>query len=219
MAVSAYAIPTLAEVKAFLKIATADTTLDTTLEGWIDKASESVERYLGNKVASQSVTSEIHDGDGTDKLYLKYFPVVQISTATTPTSADILAAVQYRTDVDSAWANLLDDADHVLYDDEWDYIQLESETFPVGWRNVKVSYKAGYSTIPGDIWMVAVEMVAWWYRQSGHGDFTLGKSSSSMSEAGVNHSTSYRDMQAEWERRLKPYKKDRKRRGRIQVWR
>jgi hypothetical protein len=219
MAVSAYAIPTLAEVKAFLKIASADTTIDTTLEGWIDKASLSIEQYLGNKVAVQSVTGEIHDGDGTSRLYTKYFPVTQISTATTPVSADILAAVQYRTDVDSAWANLLTDSDHVLFDADWDYIELDTESFPSGYRNVKVSYKAGYTVIPGDIWEVAVEKVAWWYRQSGHGDFALGKASVSLSEAGVNHSTSYLKMQDEWERRLKPYKKDIKRRGLIQVWR
>lgn len=219
MAVSAYAIPSLAEVKAFLKIATANTDLDTTLEGWIDKTSLSIEKYLGNKVTVQSITSEYHDGNGTVRLYPKYFPVTQLSTETTPSDAQKLAALQYRNNPDASFADLMDDLDHIFMDVDWDYIELYDATFPVGMRNIKLSYKAGYSPIPGDIWQVAVEMVAWWYRQSREGDWALGKQSSSDSGAGTALSTSYREMQAEWERRLKPYRKDVKRKGLVEVWR
>jgi hypothetical protein len=219
MAVSAYAIPTLLEVKGFLKIGSSDTTLDTTLEGWIDKTSLSIEKFLENKVAVQSITGEILDGDGTSRLYTKYFPVTQLSTESAPTDAQKLASLQYRNDPDSSWTDIMDDIDHVFLDVDRDYIELYDATFPVGQRNIKVSYKAGYSVIPGDIWMVAVEMAAWWYRQSREGDWALGKSSSGDSGAGGSISTSYREMQAEWERRLKPYRRDVKRKGLVKVWR
>ena len=201
MAVSAYAIPTLQEVKDFLGINNFDS--DSILETWIDRVSYGIERFTNRKIAVQSVTNEIYDGDGTDTLYVRYWPVTQLSTETTPSDAQKLAALQYRNDVDSSWTDLEDDVDHILYDASWPFIMLSEGTFPSGVRNLKLSYKAGYSVIPGDIWQVAVEMVAdFWDKSKRPGaPGKLGLASRSHQ----NYSISYNNLRPEWREILLRY--------------
>lgn len=201
MALSAYAIPTLQEVKDFLGINNHDS--DSILETWIDKVSYGIEMFTNRKIAVQSVANEIYDGDGTDTLYIRYWPLTQLSTETTPSDAQKLAAVQYRNDVDSSWTDICDDVDHILYDASWPFIKLDSESFPVGERNVRLNYKAGYSVIPGDIWQVSVEMIAdFWDKSKRPGaPGKLGLSS----RAHQNYSISYQSLRPEWREILLRY--------------
>lgn len=203
MAVSAYAIPTLVQVKNYLKLDITVTTSDTILEGWIDAVSHAIEQYTGRKFAIQSVTGEIHDGNGTDILYPKYWPVTQISTVTTPGASDITSALQYRASPDDSWMDILTDSDHVFTDVDWPYIKLYGTAWPPGERNIKISYKSGYSVIPGDILMVAIEMTAMFWKESNQsGDARLGRTS--QSNQGFNNS--YIDLNPRWRNTLRRYK-------------
>lgn len=209
MAVSAYAIPTLAQVKNFLNIGVSatDTTQDTVLEGWIDQCSYEIETYCNRKFAVQSVASEIHDGDSSNILYPKYSPVTQISTVTTPADADKLAAIQYRTSPDGSWTNLLTNVNNIFTDLDWLYIKLYGTVFPAGERNILVSYKAGYSTLPGDIVRVAIEMVAMYWKRSNYSSLGwLGKGSKSDSGSGLTFSESLLDMGPGWKAVLESYR-------------
>jgi hypothetical protein len=201
MAVSAYAIPTLAEVKSYLKI--GDTNSDTILEGWIDRASHGIEKYCGRKFAVQSITSEIHDGTGDDRLYTNYFPITQLSTETTPSSAQKLAALQKRDTPDDSWEDIEDDIDHIFLNDDWQYILLYDRFFPVGTQNIRVSYKAGFTVIPGDVWQVSLEMVAeMWNNSKQSGQDRLGRASRSMGQ----FTDSFRSLRPEWREVLNRYR-------------
>ena len=201
MALSAYAIPTLQEVKDFMGIVNYDS--DSILETWIDKVSYGIEQYTNRKIAVQSVPNEIYDGTGTDTLYIRYWPLTQLSTETSPTDAQKLAAVQYRSTPDEAWADIETDVDHIYTDVNWPYILLHDAVFPSGFRNVRLNYKAGYSVIPGDIWLVAVEMVAdFWEKSKRPGsDHRLGLGSRSHQSMSLN----YQSMRPEWREILKRY--------------
>lgn len=207
MAVSAYAIVTLAELKDFIGIASTDTTLDSSLEKYIDTTSLEIEKELGRKVVVQSVTNEILNGNGSDIIYPKYGPIYQLSTATTPTDQNKLDAVQYRLTVDGSWTDIEDDVDHILVDADWDYIKLYEQTFPSGDLNIRLNYKAGYSPVPGELWRVALEMAAYLYYNSAKGGARFGIQSKSDSGGNSTFSTTYRDMRKEWNIVLDRYRK------------
>lgn len=199
MALADYAIVSLAEAKYQLAIGQSDTTDDTEIENFIDEVSAYVEDYTGRKVVVQSVSNEIHDGDGTAKLYPVYFPVTQLSTEASPTDAQKLAALQYRDSPDSSWTDIETDIDHVFVDTRRPFIQLYDTVFPLGTRNVKISYKAGFTGVPLDeIKRVVLEMVhmAWMHHRGGQN--TLGMQSSSSSGMGTNVSNGWKDMRPEW---------------------
>lgn len=202
MALSAYAIPTLQQVKDFMGIQNYES--DSILEGWIDKCSLAIENYTHRKIAEQSITNEIYDGDGTDTQFVRYWPITQLSTTTSPSDAQILAAVQYRDTPDDSWTDIETDPDHIFYDASWPFIKLHDELFPDGERNVRLNYKAGYSVIPGDIWQVSIEMVSdLWEKSKRPGTQSrLGLTN----RANQSLSWSYESLRPGWKEILKPYR-------------
>ena len=203
MAVSAYAITSLAEVKSYLKIPTATTDSDTILEGWIDRASHSIESYCNRKFAVQSVSSEIHDGDGGYRLYTKFWPITQLSTETSPTDAQKLASLQYRISPDDSWTDLETDIDHIFLDSDWPYIRMYDVAIPEGERNITVSYKAGYSIIPGDVWTVCLEMVTDMWNNSKH---SLQDRQGRSSRTAQGFTDSFDSLKPEWRIVLNRYR-------------
>jgi hypothetical protein len=201
MAVAAYAIPSLAEVKSYLKI--GDTTSDTILEVWIDRVSHGIEKYCQRKFAVQSITSEIHDGMGDERLYVNFWPVTQLSTETTPNAAQKLAALQFRDTPDDAWEDIEDDVDHIFLNADRPYIELYDRFFPLGRQNIRISYKAGFTVIPGEVWQVALEMVAeMWNNSKQSGQDRLGRSTRSMGQ----FTDSFRSLRPEWKEVLERYR-------------
>jgi hypothetical protein len=220
VSVAAYAIPSLTEVKNYIKIPSTDTALDTILESWIDRVSYDVETYCHRKFTVQSVSGEIHDGSDSPVLYTKFFPITQLSTETSPSDAQKLAAVQYRTSPDGSWTDIETDADHIFIDDDWPFIKLNRKVFQSGDRNIKVSYKAGYSIIPGKVWQVAVEMVSMLWKESNQSGISqLGKSSKTMSAIGSTFSEGLLDMNTRWKRDLDYYKVSKRTTSQTQVGR
>ena len=207
MALAAYAIVTVAEARTQLKIATAETGEDTKLETFIDQVSAWVEDYCGRNIVVQSHSNEVHDGDGTPYLFPLHFPVTQLSTATTPTDANKLAAVQYRVDVDSTWTDIETSVNHIFLDSRKPYVELYDTVFPLGRQNVRISYKSGFTGVDLDpVKRVVLEMVqiAWGHHRGGND--TLGKDSRGEGGATGAFSTSYRDMKPEWKDVLDRYR-------------
>jgi hypothetical protein len=206
MALNANAIVTLAEAKQQLNIVTSNTTEDSVIEAMINEISDAVEYYTQRKIFAQSVTNEIRDGDGTNVIYPKYYPLIQLSTASSPTSANILAAVQYRDTPDSAWTDIETDTDHIFYDTTLPYIELYDLVFPIGRRNIRLNYKAGYSTVPGDIKQVVLEKIQMRWKESlPHGGW-LGQSNTNQSEAGGSSSATLRELDKRWNEILDRYR-------------
>jgi hypothetical protein len=207
MALAAYAIVSLAEARAQFSIGASDTDKDAFLEVLIDQCSAKVEDYCGRKIVVQSVSGEIHDGDGSQKLYTLHFPVTQLSTETAPTDAQKLAALQYRTSPDGSWTDIASDIDHVFIDSRNPFIELWQDSFPIGRRNVKVSYKAGFTGVDLDpIKRIVLEMVQIGYDEGKAGNNHLGIQSSGENGAGTSFSTSYLDLTPKWKSVLDRYR-------------
>ena len=193
MALGAYAILTLAEAKDFLGFADSYTDMDTYIESLINQASLQIEGRIDNKVADQTVTNEITSGDGSDILKPRYFPIVSVTT------------LEYRTLPTEAWQTLESEEDHILTHPLWDCIQLYDSTFPSGTNNIRLTYVAGYETIPGDLSQVCLEKVADMFAQSKKGMGRFGIQSQSSGAGGGSGSVSYKSFTVEHERILRKY--------------
>lgn len=121
MAIADATFVTLAEMRTFLNIPTAETGQDGILEALLDGVAKVINDYLGVSVINSSYT-EYHDGDGSNILFLKHFPVVTVTSLVIDTST-------------------IASSDYDLYTDEG-YIKYEYYTS--GNRNVVVAFTAGY---------------------------------------------------------------------------
>jgi hypothetical protein len=214
MAAAAWDLLTVAQAKAYLNIGVAatDTSQDDWLQEIISDLSAEVEYYCKRKFAIQSISNEIYDGDSWcvdyngARIHVNYFPITQLSTATTPAGSDILAAVQYRNDPDSSWTNIETDTDHIFINSKWDYIELYDEVFPSGKQNIRLNYKAGYSTIPQDIKRIALEMTAMMWKESNRNKGLLGESNKSDSGYGQTLTSTLIDLKPQWAKVLNRYR-------------
>lgn len=210
MSLNANAIVTLAEAKEQMKVENSDTALDDTLETYINDASSAVESYTQRKIVVQSITNELHDGDGGNILYPKYFPIQQLSTESSPTDAQKLSALQYRFTPSDSWTNVSDDIDEVFIetgDNSWKpYIELWDDTFYAGRRNIKISYKAGYTTVPSDIKMVVLEMIQMRWNEAKRGNDWLGMGNVNQGQSGNNYSATLIELDKRWKRVLDRYR-------------
>lgn len=219
MALADYAITSLANVKDYLAIPTATISdHDSFIETLIDRTSGFMEQYCQRVFTIQSFENEIHNGNGRAKIRTLYYPITQLSVASSPSDADKLASVQVRDDVDSAWENLETDVDHIIINSPPDYlltiqnshnIELLDEEFPLGTRNVKLSYKAGLSgKFLAEIEQLCIELVVKRFKDSKKGDNRFGLNSTSDSLGGVSsYNTSYRDLTKEQMEVLNRYKR------------
>jgi len=210
MALNSNAIVTLAQAKEQLKIVDTNTNEDTVLEGYINDISSAVELYCKRKFASQSITSELHDGDGTRFLYPRYFPVQQLSTEANPSDAQKLASLQYRDSPDGDWTDIETDINRVFLDtgdNAWrSFIELYVEYFPVGRRNISLTYKAGYTTIPTDVKLTVLEMIQMRWNEAKRGNDWLGQGNINASQSGNNYSTTLINLDKRWKSVLDRYR-------------
>lgn len=140
--------------------------------------------------------------------------VSQTLTAVTPAIASVLNAstatkllsVADRTDPDTAWAAIETDIDHIFTNPLWDYIELYDEIFNGGVQNIKLTYRAGYSTIPQDLKVVALEMVAMMWKESNRGSGLLGESNRTTSGLGQSYTKSLIDLKPQWVKVLNRYR-------------
>lgn len=148
MTLNANALTTLAAAKDFLEIPTADTSQDAKVERFINAASSAIENYCSRKFKSQTFT-EYHDGRQSNSILLQQYP------ATKPTVVAI----------DGTWAfdstSELNSNDYDVLENGW--LTLRSSVFPRGNRNIKVTYVAGYSTIPSDVSEACLMLVEYFY--------------------------------------------------------
>lgn len=160
MALAAWGIVTVANMKSYLKIESTRTEFDSQIETWINNYSAHIEQFLGGKVVSQDCSGEIYNGTGTNELCVRHKPIIQIGTQTTPTEAEKLASVQYRGDPNDTWHDIETDGDMILIDNFAPYkIILFQNAFPSGLLNIKVSYKAGYAS--GTATLGAIEQLVY----------------------------------------------------------
>jgi chitinase len=194
-------IASLTDVKLHLGIALTDTSHDLILQSWINETSNWIEQYCNSKFALTDIIDEILDGDGTQFIYSRW-NIYGFYSA--DWSDDFLYVPDPTVTV---WEKIATDKNDILFDPkDPQRFRLWSTCLPLGWNNVKISYKAGYSPIPSDVVMTLIDMIQMRWNESKQGNDTLGKSSSAIS-SGANLNISYKDMKPEWYEVLSKYRR------------
>lgn len=155
-----YALTSLADVKETLGIDSGNTSNDNLITRKINQATEMIEAYCelprGKHFAEATYTDEEYDGQGGRYLVLEMRPVTNVSS------------FQYRDSVENEdnWTDVeselyfLDEDSGVL-----DLLFTQTE-HPNRYR---VSYTAGYATIPADLSEAAVTLASYLYNNDPSG--------------------------------------------------
>ena len=152
-------LTTRAKVESYLGLeAGTDSTL---IDSLIDAASEAIEHVCAREFAEQAHT-EYHDG-GAKRIVLRHRP---ISTSPAPRVWNDTAR-KFETDDE---LDLFADGEG-NFDIDYDagIVRHEGGEFLSGWHTVKVTYTAGYATIPDDLAQAATMLVAHWYHRGKQG--------------------------------------------------
>ena len=130
------ALLSLSEYKVFANITNSNA--DSRLTAILNSVCE---YFLGKMRAIEEVTytSELYDGDDTNTLLLKNFPITGFT---------------------SLYINgtLIASGDYVYYASSG-IINYKYGIFDKGWQNISITYKAGYASVPTDIKMAVAEVV------------------------------------------------------------
>jgi len=150
--VSASAFIGLADLKAFLGISGSD--YDHQLEPIVDGINASIPRYTGRNLLSDDYVERQDGREFLREIYLREYPVTAVSK------------VEYK--CGTSWTEV-DDSEYTLASSEESesnvgLVFLECDTLPEGYKNVRVSYTAGYSTIPDDLTLAALQVCQQAYR-------------------------------------------------------
>jgi len=179
MAIESYALISLDDVKTLLGI--TDDSEDASLTLLINNASDIIESYCNDRRFASTVhTNEEYDGTGTGHLALKDYPV------TTLTQVDRRSG-DFKT---PGWDSI--EEEHIkLLDNGTDGPGqvYYSGGFSKGIRNYRVTYTAGYATIPHDLQLACLQIVAWLrnrIKSTGMKSETLGEYSYTKSDEEKN---------------------------------
>jgi len=125
-------LTTLARVRDVLNAQSGVTTSDAVLELLIDAASARIIGYCGRNFRVNTYT-EYHNGDGKDRLFLKQFPVISVTS------------LYDSYDRTYAAADLIATTDYIVMEERGEII-LEYLYFNTGLKNIRVIYSAGYES-------------------------------------------------------------------------
>ncbi len=194
---------TLAEVKAYMN--KTDSTDDTVLSVWITEETSRIESFVGQPIVPRLVT-EYLSGDGSSTIQTLGGRVSSIYTVATA-----MANVQSgeMTSGSWSWTNIATTADQIFIDqtNPWMIELLDGLTFPKGRRNIKATYYAGFSSIPGEIKSVCIEMVVNRWNESKRSDSPrLGMGTANRGGAGQSLGDSFIDMAPRWAERLNKHR-------------
>lgn len=145
MSLSANAIITLADAKAFLhkqNISTDDDIIETVIEA----VSATFQNEAGPDLKSVTYTAEVNDGTGKSFLYLPHYPVTTL-TSVVEDGSTLVKDTDYFIDMDGG---ILEKANY----------GCGYHSFSGRWTRSKggvvVTYVAGYATLPADIKLAAL---------------------------------------------------------------
>jgi len=134
---------------------------------WIDRLSASAENtiltYTGRTFESTAYTEEMHDGRGTDMMLFNEYPV------------DSTATILVEELIDTTWSEVdstayrLDYESGILWKTGASTAVLGSDSviWAYGKRNLRLSYTAGYTTIPPGLVNLCLDVAAEMFFQAG----------------------------------------------------
>jgi hypothetical protein len=124
------------------------------VETLINVASDRIKTYIGFDLKETTYTDEIYSGNGRHNLFLRKFPIVSV-----------ISVKEWDTYNNVLLDTLVENQDYLVYLAEG-YIYMRG-----GWwksiSNYRITYKAGYSTIPYDIKMACAMLANMYYDKKG----------------------------------------------------
>jgi len=163
----------LDEVKETLNI--SDTSQDSFLTNLINRVTDWIERYCGHRrFLATDYVEELYSGNGTPYLVTKHWP---INSVTKIEERDTELREDEWTEIDSEYYHIKEPEKASIYliGGTWGGTR---NVFNEGVNNYRVTYNAGYETIPEDLKLVCIELVKKFYndrRNSGMRSETLGE--------------------------------------------
>lgn len=152
---------TLADLKEHLDIDSTDTGKDNFLINVLNAAWKMAVNYIGHDLTTANYV-EYYSGDGSENVLLKHYPVNSITSIYIDSLRE--------------WAaqTLIDSTDY-FFDANTGLVTLfqGQASFQAGLGNVKVSYNAGYSTIPYDAQRGLIILAAWVAMRAGTEGMTM----------------------------------------------
>jgi hypothetical protein len=148
-----YALTDVASVKESLGIASSVTTYDNLITRKINQATLAIENYCGRRFASTVYTDEDYNGTQIDQIVLKNRPVIGtpvLEVRDTTLNEDDFTTVEATLLFTNANAGILD----------LDFRAIGR------WRRYRVTYTAGYTTIPEDLAEACVSLACFYYNEA-----------------------------------------------------
>lgn len=155
-----YALTDLASVKESLGIVSSDTSKDNLIVRKINQATLYIESFCGlsadHHFASTTYTNEEYDGTGNNTIVLRMRPVTAITSfqrrdsRTSDGAFDDVESELYFSDLGAGVLELVSRANY-------------------GWGRYRVTYTAGYTTIPADLAEACATLAAFYVENSASG--------------------------------------------------
>lgn len=142
-----YALCSLEDVKEILGISSSDTSKDNLIIRKINQATEMIERYTGRRFKATDYTNEEYDASGSDQLILKQRPINSLTAF----------GVRDTSQNESDWTET--ETELYFYDANAGVMDLLFSTTG-HWNRYRVTYNAGYTTIPADIAEACAQLAA-----------------------------------------------------------
>lgn len=142
-----YALTTVNDVKELLDIPTSDSTKNNLIIRKINAATKMIENYCGRRFQATTYENVLYDATNSDELVLRQRPVLEFeSFGSRDTSMN-----------DEDWDDV--DPDFYFIDKTAGIIKLNFNSYG-HWDRYRVTYTAGYYTIPEDIAEAAATLAA-----------------------------------------------------------
>lgn len=166
-----YALTNLSDVKESLGIASSDTSYDNLIIRKINQSTRAIEAYCGRRFKETTYTDEEYDGSGINELVLRQRPV----TATQTFSLSIRNTSLNTSD----WETI--ETDLYFVDNNSGVVKLLFHA--VGhWNRYKVTYSAGYSSIPEDLAEACASLAAYYVLNADSGSIGILQKKEGMRE-------------------------------------
>jgi len=145
------ALVSLEEAKQFINKDLNDQTEDNKILQYINSASSLCNSLTHRKLKARDLT-EYYSGDGSNTLMLNNYPINSIASI--------------YDDLDRTYGadTLIDNSDYVIMPTNLAFkVIYDGSVFMKGIRNIKITYNAGYSTIPWDLREACLELVGFYW--------------------------------------------------------
>jgi len=138
MSISQYSLVALNDVKSYLGISGSNSDTDDVIGDLIDSVSVLFETYCNKKIMSREYEDEIYDGNAGNRLFTRQYPITSIDSIYDDTEWN------FGTDT------LIPSGDYMIHPD-MNNVYFKDNILDDGVGNIKITYTAGYESVPADI--------------------------------------------------------------------